>query len=261
MSGKARASPDAATEDTILGGRIRLRQPKTGYRVAIDSVLLPAAVPARAGDTVLDLGAGTGAAALCLVHRVPGARVVGLELQPALARLARLNAALNGVSDSVDVAVGDVAHPPDRFAVATFSHAMMNPPHLAEARVRAPRSASRRTAHVEGTTPLAAWIDLALRSLKPRGTLTLIHRADRLAEILGELDGRAGDIVVFPLWPKSRGKPAIRVIVRARRGAASPLRLEAGLVLHEDGGAYTREADRILRDGGAIDLAPRARSA
>jgi tRNA1(Val) A37 N6-methylase TrmN6 len=126
--------------------------------------------------------------------------------------------------------------------------------------VRAPRSPSRATAHVEGSAPLEVWIDLALHALKPRGTLTLIHRADRLAEILGRLDGRAGDVVVFPLWPESRGKPAIRVIIQARKGVASPLRLQAGLVLHEDDGAYTREADRILRDGAAIDLARRARS-
>ncbi len=86
-----------------------------------------------------------------------------------------------------------------------------------------------------------------------KGRLTLIHRADRLDEVLARLDGRAGETVVFPLWP-GRGKPAKRVIISARRGVGRPFRLAAGLVLHADGGEFTPQAEAVLRDAAAIDL-------
>ncbi len=254
MPAKAPISPDQTTDDAILGGRIIVRQPRAGFRVAIDSVLLAAAVPARAGDTVFEPGAGVGAAALCLLHRVPGCRVVGLELQPPLATLARHNAARNGAADRFDVLVGDVASPPARITAGSFAHVMMNPPYLDPARSRAPRAPSSAMSTVEGAAPLGRWIDVALDALRPRGTLTLIHRADRLADILAALRGKAGGVVVFPLWPEPQANQAVRVIVRARKASAAPFRLAGGLVLHERGGAYTRAADAVLRDGAPLDL-------
>ena len=80
------------TEDTVLGGRLRLRQPRRGHRVGHDAILLAAAVPARAGETVVELGAGVGAAGLALASRVPGIRLTMVELVPRLAALAAENA-------------------------------------------------------------------------------------------------------------------------------------------------------------------------
>jgi tRNA1(Val) A37 N6-methylase TrmN6 len=251
---RASISPDATTEDAILDGRVVVRQPRAGFRVAIDSVLLAASVPVRAGETVLEPGTGVGAAALCLLCRVPECHVVGLELQPDLADLARENAARNGRRGSFEVLVGDVARPPARITQGGFAHVMMNPPYLDPARSRAPRSSSRESSMVEGAVPLAGWIALALRALRPKGSLTLIHRADRLPDILAALDGKAGGIVVAPLWPESSGNQAIRVIVRARKGIATPFRLAAGLVLHERDGSYTLDANTVLRDARALEF-------
>ena len=82
---------DDLTDDALLGGRLRFQQPARGYRVAIDPVLLAAAVPASSGARVLDVGAGTGAASLCLAARAPECQIVGLELQRELCRIGSHN--------------------------------------------------------------------------------------------------------------------------------------------------------------------------
>lgn len=234
------------TEDRLLGGRVVVRQPRDGFRVAIDSVLLAASVPAQAGETVIELGAGGGAAALCLAARVEGCRVVGLERDHAAVRLASENIALNEMQRIVDVMVGDVGDPPPRLEPGGYAHAMANPPHLPPGRADASPLPGRSAGRVEDSAGLDVWISAMLRMVQAKGTLTLIHRADRLAEILAALNGRAGEIVVFPLWPGA-GKPAKRVLVSARKSVAGPTRLSPGLVLHGPGGGYTPEADAVLR--------------
>lgn len=242
-----------ATEDKLLDGRIVLRQPRDGFRVAIDSVLLAAAVPAKAGDAVFEPGAGVGAAALCLARRVEGMRVAGVEIQPELVRLAGDNVRLNGLEDRVEIMVGALERLPPTLTAGGFDHVLANPPYHRPDRTDAPPDPGKAAAVVEGETGLEGWIDLSMSMLRPKGSLTVIHRADRLEELLGCIGARAGDIVVFPLWPGRRGKPAKRVIVRARKGVATPLRLLPGLVLHEDDGSSTPEADAVLR-GAALKV-------
>jgi tRNA1(Val) A37 N6-methylase TrmN6 len=257
MPEKANASAEPLTHDAILGGRLHIDQPKHGFRVAIDSVFLPAAVPARVGETVLDLGCGVGAASLCLLRRVPQCTVIGLELQPDLVELARGNAIGNGVEGSFEPLLGDVANPPERITQEKFFHVMMNPPYLEAGSGQAPKSASRAASSIEAGVPLSRWIETGIRSLRPGGSLTLIHRADRLQDILVALASEApdaGEVVIFPLWPETRRNPAIRVIVRARRGIAAPLRIASGLVLHESDGSFTREAELVLREAHALEL-------
>jgi len=238
---------DEFTEDRLLDGNVVLRQPRAGFRAAIDSVLLAGAVPAGPGDTVLEPGAGAGAAALCLARRVAGCAVVGIEPQADLVRLAGDNVRLNGFRNEVDVMIGDIARPPPRLAAGAFDHVMMNPPHLVAGKVNVSPDPARAASHVEGVSGLADWLAFGLRMVRHKGTLTLIHRADRLDEALAGLHGRAGEIVVFPLWPGRGGKPAKRVLVRARKGVATPLRFASGLVLHEENGGYTVAADAVLR--------------
>jgi len=243
----------AITEDHVLGGRVLLRQMGEGLRVAIDPILLAAAVPAEPGEIVLDLGTGNGVAALCLARRCVGCRVVGLELQPELMRQAAENATLNGLDAAVSVMVGDVGAPPPRLAPATFHHVMANPPYLKAGTGTVPANPLKALAIAEGEADLAVWIRTALAMVRPRGTISIIHRADRLDALLAAFGGRAGEIVVFPLWPNA-GKAAKRVLVRARRDSGAPLRLAPGLVLHDGEGRFTPGADAILRDAAALEL-------
>lgn len=244
-------SSGALTEDALLGGAVRLMQPADGERVSIDTVFLAAAAPVLPDEMVLEPGIGLGGAALCLAHRVPHCRIIGIDRNAVLVRLAAENAKLNGFERRISPMVGDVRSPPPRLAPGVYAHIMMNPPHMAAARTDASPNPAKVAARVEDAT-FADWIAFALRMVRPRGTITMIHRADRLDEILARLTAGAGEIVVFPLWPGG-GAPAKRVIVRARKGVQTPVRLSAGLTLHGDIGKYTPEADAVLR-GAALNL-------
>jgi tRNA1(Val) A37 N6-methylase TrmN6 len=249
----ATAPPDA-TLDRLLGGRVQLLQPAAGYRVAIDPVLLAAAVAPPAQGRVLDLGCGVGAAALCLLARRPDLRVDGLELQPVLAALADQNARLNGVADRFAVHRGDAAEGHPALPEGSFDAVLSNPPHLAAGTGWPTAHPGRSLAHLESSLELAGWIGRALAWLRPRGRLTLVHRADRLGALLAALQRGAGGVRIFPLWPRA-GQPAKRVLLAAVKGSRAPARLLPGLVLHR-GAAYTAEAEAILRAGAALDLGP-----
>lgn len=243
----------AITEDKLLGGRVLLRQPADGYRVAIDPIFLAAAVPAAPGELVLDVGAGVGAAALCLAWREPNCLIRGIEIQHALVRLAGENAALNGNAARMEFMVGDILRPPPRMAPGTFHHVMANPPYQTAQAGTRPDNSGRDMANVEGEAELADWVRYCLNMVRSKGSVTFIHRADRLDSLLAELRQRAGDIAVYPLWPGG-SRPASRVIVRARKDVATPTKLSSGMVLHEPDGRYSDAAEAVLRDGAALAL-------
>jgi tRNA1(Val) A37 N6-methylase TrmN6 len=234
------------TDDALLGGRVQLLQPARGYRVAIDAVLLAAAVDATPGQRILDLGAGVGAVGLCLAARLAGCSVVGIELQPALAELAERNANLNGMADRVRTVVHDLARPLPA-DLGGFDHVVTNPPYLAAAVADPSPDPSKALATVESSADLARWLAVATAAAEPAGTLLIIHRSDRLDEILGHL-GRLGwgDVTV------KRLPPAARILVRARRAERLTRHDAPPLTLHRPGGGYTDEAEAILRHAGAL---------
>jgi tRNA1(Val) A37 N6-methylase TrmN6 len=238
----------ALTEDALLGGRLRLLQSRRGYRVAVDAVLLAAAVDPAAGQRVLDLGAGIGSVGLCLAKRKPDCTILGIELQPALAQLAERNATRNGLSDRVRTIVHDIARPlPDSFSL--FDQVATNPPYLAAAAADPSPDPSKALATVESSADLARWLEVATGVLKPAGTLTLIHRSDRLEEIAAHLIRLGyGGLTV------KRLPPAARVLVRARRSDAPSLTESPPLVLHKPEGGYTDAAEAILRHAAPLDF-------
>lgn len=243
----------AFTEDRLLGGRVRLRQPTSGYRVAIDPIFLAASVPAEPHQLVLDVGCGAGAAMLCLAARVQHVRVTGLEMQRDLVRLAGDNAILNAMEARVSVMIGDLLHPPPRLSAGAFDHVMANPPFLEHGRAAPATSPGKAAATIEGDADLAAWVRFCLAMVRPKGSVTFIHRADRLDALISEIAGRAGEVVIYPLWP-AEDRPASRILVRARKQIAAPARLAPGLVLHRADGLPTARADGVLREGKGIEL-------
>jgi tRNA1(Val) A37 N6-methylase TrmN6 len=250
MNGPSPPDAGANTQDRLLGGRVLLGQPKQGYRVAIDPVLLAAAIQAAPGETILDAGCGSGAAALCLAARTADCTLVGVELDAELAALAKSNVAANGMEGRiviVEAALQDYA--------GAFDQVMTNPPFYESDRHTSSPQATRATAHGEAALDLAGWIQAAARLLKPSGRLTLIHRADRVGDILRAFEGRFGAAAIFPLWPRE-GVEAKRILVTAIKGRRTLPRLLPGLVLHQADGGYTAQTQAILRDVAPLDLGP-----
>lgn len=240
---------DQLSDDKFLCGRLRLLQPLKGYRAATDPVLLAAACPAETGQSVLDLGCGAGAAVLCLGRRIPDLALAGLEVQPAYADLARRNAERNGIP--VDVHEGDLAHVPEPLRRG-FDHVIANPPYYPAGASPSPVAARARAMQVE--TPLADWVAAAARRLRPGGWLTLICGADGLPELLSALPPKLGSPAVLPLAPRE-GRPALRIILQAKKGGRARFRLLAPFVIHAgaahdgDRESYTVAASAVLRDG------------
>lgn len=241
--------PGTFTVDHLLGGRVEYRQPREGFRAAIDPVLLAAAVPARAGERVLEAGTGPGAALLCLASRVPGISGLGIDRDFTLLDLARKNAAANGWSDLL-FAAGDTAAPP---TAGPFDHAFANPPYHAEDGTRSPLPA-REAAKRSSPRLLPAWVSALSRPLRHHGTLTIILPARLLEAALAAMrDATVPAECVFPLWPRI-AQPARLLLIQGRKLGRSPLVLAAGLVLHAADGAFTPEAEAILRGGAALRL-------
>ncbi len=232
------------TTDLLLGGRVALEQPALGLRAAIDAVLLAAAVPARAGDALLELGCGAGPAFLCLAARVPGVTVHGVEQDAALAELARANAARAGVAaviEARDLRAG---------MVPMVAHAFANPPYWPGG-TPSPQAGRRAAAHEAGAT-LADWVRALAAPLRHKGTATLVLPAARFADAARALrDAGCGAVTLLPIWPRA-GVAAKRVIIRAVKGGRGPDRVLPGLVLHQADGRFTAAAEAVLRDGAAL---------
>jgi len=247
------------TTDDFLGGQLTIVQPRAGHRAGSDAVFLAAAVPAAAGEGVLEAGTGVGVAGLCLLARLSELEVTAVEIDPALCALAQANAEQNGLADRFTAIEADVAAPAQVLRAAglvreSYDHVIANPPFYAEGAVRAAPEPARAVAHVMGSGDLAKWVRFLTTMAAPKGRLTLIHRAECLGELLGLVEGRFGDVAVFPLFPKP-GEPATRIIVQGRKASRAGSRLLPGLVLHEPDGAYTAEAEAVLRGGAALPLA------
>ena len=245
---------DALTNDAFLGGLVRAWQPRHGYRAATDPVFLAASVPARAGQSVLELGCGVGVASLCLNARVPDLSLTGVEVQGPYATLAARNAVLNAAPLLV-VQADLTALPPDLRA-KSFDHVIANPPYYAATGPAAEDTGRDRALRED--TPLAQWLDVALRRVRDDGFVTLIHLTDRLPDLLAGLTSRAS-VIVLPLAARAQ-RPAARVIVQARKGGRTPLRLLPPLVIHQgdhhpgDGEYFTEPVRAIMRGAGGLDL-------
>lgn len=244
----------ALSRDAFLGGRLQVWQPRHGYRAGVDPVLLAAAVDAKAGQSVLDLGCGVGVASLCLGVRVPGLRLYGVEIQPDYAALARRNAAAAGLD--FEVTEADLAALPPDLRQRRFDHVIANPPYFERGRSVPASDAGRETAMGEGTA-LADWVAVAARRAVDGGYVTFIQRAERLPALMAAMAARLGSLVLLPLIPR-RGREAQLVLLRGRKGGRAAFRLADPVLMHagarhdRDGEDYAPTISAVLRDGAAL---------
>ncbi|TNF21674.1 MAG: methyltransferase domain-containing protein [Rhodobacteraceae bacterium] len=242
------------TDNAFLGGRLQILQPRRGYRAGVDPVLLAASVPARAGQSVLELGCGGGTALLCLGARVAGLHLTGVERQGAYAGLARENARRNGIK--IAVIEADLDDLPPALRAQGFDHVIANPPFFSRAASSASADAGREGGRGE-SLPLARWLEVAAKRLRPGGHVTVIQRAERLPDLLAACAGRLGSLEILPLSPR-QGRAARLVLLRGRKGGGAAFCLHAPVVLHRgerharDGDDYTPMISDVLRNAAAL---------
>lgn len=245
------------TEDAFLNGRLRLRQPRSGHRAGHDAILLAAATAAQPGQVVVDFGTGVGTAGLALAQRVHGISLRLVEIDGRLAELARRNAEVNAIA--ADIVTLDIASRAEAFDAAglppgSADVVLMNPPFNDPTRHRSSPDSARKVAHVATPTTLATWVHAARRLLKSGGALTLIWRADGLADVLEALDRGFGSCIIQPVHSQP-DSPALRVIVRVVKGGRAPLKLLSGVMLRDANGAPDTYIDQVLRGQSVLPLA------
>lgn len=239
---------EASTDDTLLGGRLCLRQPASGHRAGHDAVLLAASVAVAPGDRVVDFGAGVGAAGLAVAQRVRDIELVLVEIDPALAGLAQANAAANGIAAEVltlDIAAGAAAFAAAGLGPDSVDVVLMNPPFNDHTRQQSSPNAARSIAHVATPTTLLDWVHAARRILKPGGALTMIWRAEALAEVLAALDRGFGSVALQPVHGVA-SQPAIRILVRAVKGGRAPTQIYPAVMLNDAAGVPNPMAQAVL---------------
>ncbi|HET9159159.1 MAG TPA: methyltransferase domain-containing protein [Caulobacteraceae bacterium] len=237
---------DELTVDAVLGGAVRLAQPREGYRAGLDAALLAAACKVEPGERALEAGCGVGAALLAAAVRNPGADFVGLERDPKMRALAQANIAINDLAERVAVIECDIAEPFRHLGLERFDAVMANPPFFDDPKVLRGPLPARRGAYI-ADDGLGAWIEFMMKAVRERGRITLIHRADRLADILALLSRKCGSFRVLPVQP-FEDAPAKRVLVRAIKSGRAPLVIRPALVLHDRGaGKHRPHIESILR--------------
>lgn len=243
------------TEDKLLGGKVIIFQPKKGYRVAVDSCLLAAAVPAKAGDRVLDLGVGTGAVSLCIRARVPQCKITGIDKNTGYLELAAKSVTKNNWEHSIDLHFGDVCRPPRVIEPASFDYVVANPPYFEEDAYFKSPNAGKSEAHATHGSKLENWVSCAKTYLKPEGCFLVIFPSDKEEVLLAALKAHFNEIAVFRVYSSDETTP-IRVIVTAKASQTGEKTfLELGkLYIRDIKGDYTADARGILWEGNALQF-------
>ena len=229
-----------------------MRQPARGYRAGLDAALLAAAVSVSDGQRALEAGCGVGVALLSAAVRSPEGRFVGVERDPAAVEMASSNITENGLATRVEVVAADVRTPFSKLGLVPFDAAFANPPFFDdESALRAPDPERRDAWIADGG--LQVWAQFLLKAVREGGAITLIHRADRLADILALLAPKAGSFRIRPVHPFA-DVPAKRVLVRAIKTGRAPLVLLPPLILRERGETSHRpDVEAIFRGEAALD--------
>lgn len=243
----------AFSQDDFLGGRLSLKQPVKGYRVTSDSVFLAASINLNKGDNVLDVGAGSGGLLSLIAARLEGDiknfTLHGIEIQQDLILLARENA-----FQGIEYYQGDILSDVKGCEPNSYHHVISNPPYYEKGKISSSPYKTKAVAHGDDLPDLKVWIDRCLRMVRPKGFLTLVHRADRLDDIITALNAKAGGVIIYPMRSIAE-KDANRVIIRAQKDSNGLLALKFGMIVHKSDGNYTDAAENTLRHAHYLDIA------
>ncbi len=234
----------------VLNKTLALYQAPDGFRTSMDSVMLGAACPAKAEQSLLDLGCGVGSAGLCALKREKSIHLTGIDIQASHIDTATKNANINNMSDRAEFICSNIK---ELNLGNKFNHVICNPPYMKSgAHISSPsKSKALAMGHIEENIDIKDWIACAHRHIKGQGSLTIIHDAGQIDNIIHALYGKNGNkkfgaIEIIPIFPR-KNTPAKRIIIRAYKHKKSPATIHQGIIMHKENGDYTNEADNILR--------------
>ena len=205
---------------------------------------------------VLEAGCGAGVVALAIAKRCPGVEVDAVEIEQVNAEIAVMNTLRNELDDRVRVYLGDICDPVTKLEMLglernSYDYVVANPPFYNEREMRVSDHPLRRRAKRAEDHTLEGWVRFLTAMAAPKGMISMIHRAEKLEDVLTALNGRFGALRVLPLFPK-KGEPANRVIVQGVKGSRGPLTLLPGVVLHDEGGHYMPEVKALCQGPRAL---------
>lgn len=236
---------------TLLDGKVIANQSEAGFRSGLDAVLLGASIDIKPEHVGMEFGCGSGAAMLVAAFHNKVSRFQGFDKDHVMLGFANENIAANVWSDRVVAFWEDVGKPGH---LGLAHQVFFNPPYYDDPKKMVPPKFQKQAAYMGNGVPLENWIRLANKVLTPKGRMTLIHRADRLDDILAISKKWLGDVVVKPIAPYA-DQPAKRILVSARKGTRGVMKLLPPLVLHDGSNRkYTGEAESILRGSDRIEL-------
>ena len=227
-------------QTTLLNGRVKLLQPSFGLRASTDSVLLASVLRAKAGESILDMGCGTGSVGLCALERLGdlNLKLTGIDIQADLVAVACKNA------QNQKFITGDITDK-THFAAESFDHILLNPPYFEDGKKQPSANESRDIAF--RTNNFKSWIASALHWVKQGGSVSVIHKPDALDQILAHASGKFGAIEVFPIYSKHNAS-AIRVVVTMVRNRKTPMIIHPPVILFNEDGSESARSKAILRD-------------
>jgi tRNA1Val (adenine37-N6)-methyltransferase len=241
------------TVDLLRRHELRIIQPRRGYRFSLDPVLL-CDFAAPAAGRIVDLGCGCGIMALLMARQAAESRVTGVELQPAMAELARRNVELNGLSGRVDIVESDVLHLAGVLPANGFDLVLCNPPYRRQGEGRVSPRAGRDLARHESSASLGDFLLAAKRLVRPGGRICFVHHPERLAELLH----LAWEARLAPrrlrLVHGDGAAPARMFLVELMKGSRGGLEVMPPLLVYDADGGYSGELLRIYgeSEGGRL---------
>ena len=241
-----RTTESSETCDAILGGRIRVLQPRRGYRFSVDSILLARFLSVHRRDRVLELGAGTGVISLAIAALHQPREIVALEIQPELVAMIRRSAELNRI-DSITAIEGDLRRLSDpRMAREGFDVVLANPPYRASKAGRSSPNAARHIARSEASATLEDFVKAASRYARRSGRAAFVFAADRGAELIAMLNAHHLEPKRIRFVHPYMDAPATTILIEARKNGGIEVAIEPPLILFDAPGVYSREAREIL---------------
>lgn len=234
------------SNDHLLNSRIVLEQPREGYRIAVDTLLLASTVSHEQGARILDMGCGVGGVMIAIACRLPDVQITGLEIQNELTALCIKNIHRNKYTDRLNLKECDVKNIPAHMH-GQFDHIVMNPPFHDAVRHDGSPNKSKKRAHLEQAGEIEQWLASAAQATHDTGIMTMITRADRREEIITKMQIHFQEVQIKPIWSNTKGK-CKRIILRGAKSKTAQLIERDPFILYGTDGRYSQAGDDLLRN-------------